>query len=95
MLRRLFTLASVLSLLLCGATMVMWARSYWFEDVLGYSFGRPVSCDPDVDYPSTGQWYLVAASGQFVIIRSAWKYPSLNFGWNRSWIRPGSFHPRW
>ena len=29
--RRLFTILSALSLLLCVAVCVMWARSYWVE----------------------------------------------------------------
>ena len=34
MIRRLFTFASVLSLLLCAATVVLWVRSYWFYDLV-------------------------------------------------------------
>jgi hypothetical protein len=34
--RRLFTFTSFLSLLLCGGTCVMWARSYWRDDLIGY-----------------------------------------------------------
>jgi hypothetical protein len=34
MLRRLFTLLSALSLLLCGATAVLWVRSHYVGDVL-------------------------------------------------------------
>ena len=30
--RRLFTVASLLSLSLCLATVVMWVRSYWIAD---------------------------------------------------------------
>lgn len=43
-LRRLFTLASVLSLVLCAATVVLWVRSYFVSDWLGrlnYSPGGP------------------------------------------------------
>jgi hypothetical protein len=35
MLRRLFTLTSALSLLLCAAAVVLWARSYWVLDAVG------------------------------------------------------------
>ena len=34
MIRRLFTLASLLSLLLCLATVVLWVRSFWIGDAL-------------------------------------------------------------
>ena len=34
--RRIFTLASLLSLLLCHATAVLWARSYWCTYTLWY-----------------------------------------------------------
>ncbi|MDB5295248.1 MAG: hypothetical protein JWO31_1231, partial [Phycisphaerales bacterium] len=36
MLRRLFTLLSTASLVLCVATSVLWARSYWYEDSARY-----------------------------------------------------------
>jgi hypothetical protein len=36
MLRRLFTLLSALSLLLCLAVAVLWVRSYWRSDVLQF-----------------------------------------------------------
>jgi hypothetical protein len=38
MIRRLFTLASVLSLLLCLATVVLWLRSYWAGELLMMAF---------------------------------------------------------
>ena len=37
MLRRLFTLLSALSLLLCVAAVVLWVRSYWLCDFVGWS----------------------------------------------------------
>jgi hypothetical protein len=36
MLRRLFTVLSALSLLLCVATLVLWVRSYRGRDTLSY-----------------------------------------------------------
>jgi hypothetical protein len=36
MIRRLFTILSVLSLLLCVATVVLWVRSYWTADGLEF-----------------------------------------------------------
>ena len=38
MLRRLFTLLSAASLVLCAATCVLWARSHWHQD--GFVFAR-------------------------------------------------------
>jgi hypothetical protein len=35
--RRLFTLLSALSLLLCMGTCVLWARSYWWHDTIVFS----------------------------------------------------------
>lgn len=40
MLRRLFTLLSIISLLLFVATCVMWVRSYWVEDDITYTSVR-------------------------------------------------------
>ena len=41
MIRRLFTVASVLSLLLCGVSVVLWVRSTSHEDDLIYQPGHP------------------------------------------------------
>jgi hypothetical protein len=35
--RRLFTVLSALSLVLCAATVVLWVRSYWRSDFVGWS----------------------------------------------------------
>ena len=35
--RRLFTLASAVSLVLCAAVCVLWVRSYWREDIVVHS----------------------------------------------------------
>jgi hypothetical protein len=37
MARRLFTILSALSLLLCVATVVLWVRSYWATDLVGWT----------------------------------------------------------
>ena len=39
MLRRLFTFASAVSLTLCLATCVLWVRSYWAVDAVGFQRG--------------------------------------------------------
>ena len=41
--RRIFSLASLLSLLLCLATVVLWVRSYWVWDKVGVSRRSNVS----------------------------------------------------
>ncbi len=38
--RRLFTLCSALSLVLCVAVCVLWGRSYWVQDTLTWSSGQ-------------------------------------------------------
>jgi hypothetical protein len=45
MLRRLLTLLSALSFLLCAATIVLWARSYWVSDQCVRIRNTPVSED--------------------------------------------------
>jgi hypothetical protein len=42
--RRIFSLASLLSLLLCGATVVMWARSYFVADQFSYCTASETRC---------------------------------------------------
>lgn len=36
MIRRVFTVASAISLLLCAVVLIMWIRSYWRNDFTGY-----------------------------------------------------------
>ncbi len=38
--RRLFTVCSAVSLVLCVAVCVLWGRSYWVQDTLTWSSGR-------------------------------------------------------
>ena len=40
--RRLFTMLSAISLVLCLATAGLWVRSYWRESVYANSYGYPV-----------------------------------------------------
>lgn len=44
--RRLFTAMSVLSLLLCAATVVLWVRSYWVWDHVTGEFATQPRLDP-------------------------------------------------
>jgi hypothetical protein len=51
MIRRLFTIASALSLLLFVATGVLWARSYWIWDNLGFNkASAPRLASSSMDY---------------------------------------------
>jgi len=53
--RRLFTLASVVSLLLCVATVVLWVCSYWRLDTIGFTYRR---WDTTTN-PKAAVWYGV------------------------------------
>lgn len=48
--RQLFSGLSILSLLLCIATGMIWARSYWSCFALSYSYGQPAGEDVAIDW---------------------------------------------
>jgi hypothetical protein len=56
MIRRLFTIASILSLLLCAATVVLWVRSYRTPQWHHWSGGRETSL---MNYCGEVDWYEV------------------------------------
>jgi predicted RNA-binding Zn-ribbon protein involved in translation (DUF1610 family) len=58
MIRRLFTILSALSLLLCVATCVLWVRSYWHRDWLGWRGGEQSARCVLVCTPGPG-WLLL------------------------------------
>ena len=74
--RRLINLLSLVSLLLCVATVVLWSRSHWHGHRVGY---RRVG--------TAGEWHrdvsLACMSGQFSLTRSRWDAPSapVDAGW--------------
>jgi hypothetical protein len=55
--RRLFTFASAVSLLLCVATMVLWVRSFWKEDIFDLPAGPR-----DLRVCSTDRHFVVVMS---------------------------------
>ena len=73
--RRLFTLASALSLLICSATIGLWVHSYWTPDCWRASLYRSYEC---VSY-----WGLLrlSAATQFSFTRTiAWPDPTTQPG---------------
>ena len=65
--RRLFTILSMLSLILCLATFALWARSYWQYDVLTYDYVHPPG-------PWT-RWFLTSNSGVLTFARGDYTVP--------------------
>jgi hypothetical protein len=62
MIRRLFALLSVVSLLLSAATAVLWVRSYRTADLVGYRFRSTTDEGRWIDLKSlTGRFVLVLA----------------------------------
>jgi hypothetical protein len=55
MMRRLFTIATAISLLLCVAIVVVWVRSYWTYDWIGYT--------APMDANRYGQWCRLGSGG--------------------------------
>jgi hypothetical protein len=75
MLRRLFTVLSALSLLLCAATAVLWFRSYWRSDLLRYDRASA----SHLSGPGEHHPYLLSARGYSVY---SWQ-GELLVGWYR------------
>lgn len=63
-LRRLFTLVSVLSLVLCAATVALWVRSLTIADGLGYAHATPITGR----YART-EWTILSTSGFVTLTR--------------------------
>ncbi len=58
--RRTFTALSVLSLLLCVATLALWVRSYFRADHVSYT---------DPAGPGQERWFAASARGRFIAAR--------------------------
>src|ERR1051325_2594550 len=97
--RRLFTLAAAVSLPLCGATIMLWVRSYWVRDELGYiddvDDGLPYRKErADARRPAWAQslwhdeWRMIVARGAICILhdRSDVEFRS------GFWFPSGRFH---
>jgi hypothetical protein len=76
MMRRLFTLASALLLVLCVATMLLWIASYSSKFVVNWSGG-------------TTSWDLVFSRGEISSSRFEWGGPT-NLGWTLQVEEPRS-----
>src|SRR5687768_14703719 len=81
--RRLFTLCSALSLLLCVAVCVLWVRSYWVADKLDvYWGGRPDTPHPSHPYAAS---YLEVEHwrGSLMLVRD-YRRATTPRGWNHT-----------
>jgi hypothetical protein len=69
--RRVFTALSVLSLLLCIATLALWVRSYWcYDEILAFYVSDPKS------YVGDPIWSLESLRGQVAYLGC----------WNEVWV---------
>ena len=63
---RLFTIASVVSLLLCVATVVLWVRSYWVDDRVQFGTEPLASTN---GFRASMQWELQSCYGSICLER--------------------------
>ena len=89
MARRLLNLLTALSLLLCVAVCVLWVRSYWREDQLGYEW----SADPSVSHKSEFE----SDGGEVWVGRKRRNQPPIDGGPGFYWdlSKPGSGGVGW
>jgi hypothetical protein len=64
----MFTALSVLSLLLCVATLSLWVRNYWTTDSLEYSEGI-LSFRRPVEFGDEFRWVIESSHGSILLIR--------------------------
>jgi hypothetical protein len=69
--RRLFTILSALSLLLCAAVCLLWMRSYWVGDFVGWH--RRVVGDPTY---VERMWAASTEPGGFGLVLQAYRTPT-------------------
>jgi hypothetical protein len=87
MIRWLFTVASVLSLLLCVAVLVLWVRGYWVGDRWDWSLDRVEAA------PHTAvAWCLINAHGSLGLARTSFATPRLPADWPH--LHRRTFHHR-
>jgi hypothetical protein len=79
--RRLFTLLSALSLLLCVAVVVLWVRRYWSSDTLVVR--RPLTLDGN--FSVHREWY-VWSSGNGLGARYKWSRQDLTSIDRKDWL---------
>lgn len=92
MIRRLFTVASAISLLLCAVTAMFWVRSYWVGDAIGRSTLNAES----LRYTCP---MIVLAGGRITVSRTVQHFDRESFAlWaaelreSPSSIKPGLWH---
>ena len=85
MLRRLFTLFSALSLVLCVLLCVLWVRSYWVGDRLSHGQSQ---------HPYT-YWEVASFSGALRVSKFTFEHaPGLGAGWGWATAQePGPYSP--
>jgi hypothetical protein len=85
MIRRAFTVAAVLSLLLCIATLAFWIRSYRIGDALIWS-RLILAVDPESDFVPMSKYYVIEltdGNGCFVV------------QYGNDWAQPITPFPTW
>ena len=85
---------SALSLLLCVASVGLWARSYWRYDVLSHFSARTLRNPEELDFMSCG-WGTIGLGRNVVVVTSSNVGLSNAVGWNLLTLRdPGRFQPK-
>jgi hypothetical protein len=66
MIRRLFTIASALSIILCAATLALWVRSEFRTDVIRWGFARGMT--------DSSSWVATSKRGSIIVHRRHWYF---------------------
>ena len=95
--RRLFTLASALSLLLCAVVCVLWVRSYWRQDYVGYDLRGEQNGIDRIVWSSNWGWMWVVRCRDDTLLSSL---PTHDFYWDsakalRSLVESQGFAVDW
>src|SRR5688572_29703353 len=76
--RRIFPALSVLSLLLCVATLALWVRSYWRRDIVSYAQDRGDTLRSLVSQSVLGEIVVTVAASSMPPSRrqAGWRFRS-------------------